>query len=414
MNNFIKICLLIFTIFILGKNTLEAKSNIPPRTGHSAIYDSANNQMIIFSGKDQAGQLLLDLWTFDIENRKWAEIKQSESPIGRYGHSAIYDSENRQMIIFGGVTTGNEFLSDTWIFDIARKRWISLDTEDPPSGRANHSAIYDSENHTMIIFGGYDQTGMPFSDLWIFDIKKRKWKGVDFKNVPDARYSHSAIYVKNTMQMIIIGGIDNRRQSLFNMWVFDIKNRKWNEIEPDESPAAIEAAIYDESNKHILIFGGSDRGTPIADTWLLDMEGKTWKKLDIKGRPAKRYSHSAIYDSKNKQMIIFGGSAMNKTFSDLWALNAEKNSWEKIKVKGAIVVSVASEEKQVEGAKIAVKTDEKTIAEGVSGKDGSYEVDVEDGNYAVTVKKDGFKEQSETITIKSGKIKEIKFNLEKE
>ena len=38
---------------------------------HSAIYDPISKQMIVFGGLNQDGQLLSDIWTYDIEKKTW-------------------------------------------------------------------------------------------------------------------------------------------------------------------------------------------------------------------------------------------------------------------------------------------------------------------------------------------------------
>ena len=46
-----------------------------------------------------------------------------------------------------------------------------------PSGRYDHSAIYEPVKNRMIVFGGEGKDG-GFMGLWEFDLKNAKWKEV--------------------------------------------------------------------------------------------------------------------------------------------------------------------------------------------------------------------------------------------
>ena len=106
----------------------------------------------------------------------WAEEKPKR-PIVRWGHSAIYDPVNKEMIVFGG--SGQEVLSDMWIFNIKKKKWEKIKVEETPSARRLQSAIYDSANKRMIIFGcrkKHSKEIQWFCEIRIFNIEKKTWE----------------------------------------------------------------------------------------------------------------------------------------------------------------------------------------------------------------------------------------------
>lgn len=58
-----------------GLKVLKGQKEAPPeRREHSAIYDPDGKQMLIFGGINRAG-IFSDLWAFDIEKNEWKEIK---------------------------------------------------------------------------------------------------------------------------------------------------------------------------------------------------------------------------------------------------------------------------------------------------------------------------------------------------
>ena len=97
-------------------------------------------------------------YCFDIVATKWFKAAPSETPSGRYGHSAIVDQKAR-MWIYGG-HTGQGLANDMLYLglddiDIAAGKWsswIKVTTTGTPAARAMHSAVV--YKNRMWIFGG--------------------------------------------------------------------------------------------------------------------------------------------------------------------------------------------------------------------------------------------------------------------
>src|SRR5262249_26915309 len=96
-----------------------APSGTPPpaRNEHSAVYDPAGNRMILFGGV--AGSPFNDTWVLSNANRTdagiatWSQLSPSGSPPpARAAHSAVWDAATSQMIIFGGSNTPD--FNDVW------------------------------------------------------------------------------------------------------------------------------------------------------------------------------------------------------------------------------------------------------------------------------------------------------------
>jgi hypothetical protein len=96
----------------------------PPsfRQGHSAVYDAVNRKMVIFGGDTTTAPTPNgEMWALSLEpNLSWDFVipASGSSPAPRFGHSAIYDSLKERMIIFGGSdSTGFAAFGDVWISD---------------------------------------------------------------------------------------------------------------------------------------------------------------------------------------------------------------------------------------------------------------------------------------------------------
>ncbi|MEW6063404.1 MAG: IPT/TIG domain-containing protein, partial [Nanoarchaeota archaeon] len=125
---------------------------------------------------------------------KWQQFSPSGSlPSPRYDHVSIYDPSNQRMIIhggYGGVTLGD--LGDVWVLNLAGGgdgAWLSYGNgPDPATFRTEHSAVYNSNLNTMVIFGGnskvFGVNGIIFDDTWGKPVSEDSTSPVWYQFVP--------------------------------------------------------------------------------------------------------------------------------------------------------------------------------------------------------------------------------------
>lgn len=96
---------------------------------------------------------------------------------------------------------------------------------------------------------------------------------------------------------------------------------KWTALSPSDPPPARDShtAVYDSASKRMIIFGGrSSASQPLNDYWVLqnaDTANVSWSPLPTSS-PQARLGHTAIYNEQSKAMTIFGG-ALNSNGSSL-------------------------------------------------------------------------------------------------
>ncbi len=77
------------------------------------------------------------------------------------------------------------------------------------------------------------------------------------------------------------------------------------------------AMAYDSVHHQLVMFGGSNNGTPLSDTWLWD--GTAWTQANPAANPPARTGHSLAYDSARGQVVMFGGfTADSVSLGDTW------------------------------------------------------------------------------------------------
>lgn len=269
-----------------------------------------------------------------------------DGPVARHSHSAVFDPVTGQMIIFGGLQTSTSAeLNDLWLLSTGDDRHLratSMTATSGPSARLGHVATYDSNSNRMTIFGG--GSGLPLScdnDVWILDSANGQgtptWLGVSPSGTPPARIRHNGVYDPSSNSLIAFGGYDCGTGYFNDVWVLSNANglggtsSVWTQLAPSgTAPAARESssAVYDPTSNVLTIYGGDAGGTPFGDVWILShangMGGTPlWTQLAPTGTtPVARSGHSAIYDSSNNRMTVFGGFNGAQTFGDTWVLTS--------------------------------------------------------------------------------------------
>jgi len=310
---------------------------VPPpsaRYGHTAVYDSVRDRMVVFGGWD--GGPRNDVWVLSLAGSPaWSELAPAGSlPLARYAHTAIYDPVRDRMVVFGG--WNGSARNDVWALSLAGSpAWSALaPAGSPPSARYFHSAIYDPVRDRMVVFGGIGAGlgGGLGNNVWALSLAgSPAWSELaPTGSLPSARYAHTAIYDPVSDRMVVFGGSDGSPRN--DVWALALAGSPvWSELAPAGTlPSARyqHTAFYDPVRDRMVVFGGRDGGYR-DDVWALALEGSpAWSALAPAGSlPSARYGHTAFYDPVGDRMVVFGGWDGGYR-NDVWALSlAESPAW---------------------------------------------------------------------------------------
>lgn len=314
---------------------LETQFAPSARSSHIAIYDPGSRSMVVMGDEDCLDS---NVHYLDLRTQKWI-VQGSSDTIKRAGQSVVYDSSKNRAIIFGGSVLGKSFLSGfdnktyTWAFD--NTSWdILTSTGTTPLARIDHSAIYDTKNNRMIIFGGKGNDGNYKNDLYALDLSQTtpSWSQLNPTGAtPSARGKHTTIYDPHGQRMLIFGGTSILSQVNDDIYSLDLTTLVWTKLSPGGTSSPAErtghTAVYDPntgSSGSMIIFGGTNPLTEqyMNDTYILDLSQLVWARVQPGlNTPAGRSGHTAIYDTDNKRMIIFGGYNGTNNLNNCHTLN---------------------------------------------------------------------------------------------
>lgn len=244
----------------------------PARFGHTVVFDAVRRWLVVFGG--QAGGFFSDTWAFDIGRGAWEQLsRDGAGPSRRYGHSAIYDTARDRMIISHGFTNAGRF-DDTWAFDLAGNTWRDISpSSNRPLRRCLHHAAYDRAGNQMLLYGGC-ASGFgpcPLDDLWALDLNSNRWTERAAAVKPPARQWFGIGFDGKRSRLLIFGG-SGGGGLLDDTWEYDTAAGLWRR--PAVSGAAPGARERHEATSGgdqgaIFFFGGRTNAGLSNELWML-------------------------------------------------------------------------------------------------------------------------------------------------
>ncbi len=238
------------------------------RRNHTAIW--TGQEMIIWGGRNEF-DLLNDGSAYNPVKDTWRKVSARHNLSKRSLHTSVWTGS--KMILWGGTgeSNGNKIsaMNDGAIYDPANDNWLSVTSENAPSGRANHTAIWTGES--MIIWGGRSNNSL-LGDGYIYLFESNSWEKLPTINGPEPRVNHSATWTGT--EMIIYGGTTAVGE-VNTGYAYNIKKGKWRAITSSGSPSkrTAHSALWTGSN--LWVFGGVNDGIPMSKTQRLNVQS-TW------------------------------------------------------------------------------------------------------------------------------------------
>lgn len=278
-------------------------------------------------------------------------------------HSAIYDQQRQEMVVFGGTPDipvnctsdgTSEFSAETWIYDDPCGKWVR--SEPGPSARGRHAAAWG--NGEMWVFGGRTRDGSGgnytlFDDLLRFEVEERRWSSVEVRGERPAKRAMSAMAYDSAGQRLWLFGGSTSSSGLAyaptsDLWSFEVASSTWTQLTPPQSPPPrlFHSMVYDDSRHWLVVFGGAnetafdDQPLYFGDLWAFDIEAGEWMELAPRGSgPVGRFWSSLAFDSSADRYVVFGGhdpgtlanaDATLGNLNDVWQFSPDTQKWQQL------------------------------------------------------------------------------------
>jgi hypothetical protein len=256
-------------------NFLNPITSPSARSGVAMALDPTSNSIILFGGTGTSTERFRtvffdDTWQWDSTNNTWIQKFPKHKPPARAFAAIAPDPIHGQLVLFGGQSKDGLF-DDTWIWD--GNDWIQQHPAHHPSARAGAAMAFDSntcqigQTGNIILFGGNTTINNFLQDTW-------QWNGQDWTeifpaSIPPARTKASMAFHPSTNQLLLFGGRGSST-ILNDTWGWDGTN--WTQLNPPlaSTPYANEgtAMAFDCASKQLILFNGIFLSfRPPSPTW---------------------------------------------------------------------------------------------------------------------------------------------------
>ncbi|MBE7491760.1 MAG: choice-of-anchor D domain-containing protein [Planctomycetes bacterium] len=311
----------------------------------AAVYDAAGQRMIVFGGFGNSGALN-DAWQLSLGagTETWTQIAAASPgiPAARYGHSLVLDAGNNRVLMHGGL--GSTYLNDTWALDLGTSLWGAAAISTGGPGRNGHAAVLDAAGNRMVVYGGHTTAGTQ-SDVWQMNLTSLAWSAVSTTGTPGARYFSSYLHDTAANRLITCSGYNGSTVRL-DGFILDLQGPNqhvWTPLAQDEIAATGRvqgSAVMDPARLEGIFYGGLNVNTqPMTGLSILALGAvPVWTPpASVTAYPAARWGAVMVHDTFHDRLVLWGGKDASSYFGDVWVLDRSVAgaAWQRLSVTGS-------------------------------------------------------------------------------
>lgn len=247
----------------------------------------------------------IDLSKNSLEQLAWQ--KNPLMPFGkRIGQSMA--ASKQSIVFFGGHDDFGIYYNDMWIYDTVSDSWTYVTTS--VFQRAFHASAVDNQGN-VIISGGKFKDKI-FDDIYLINLKTNATTKitVDF----DLKfYNHSLIQLPNG-QLCLMGGYNGQNKVNTKIKLLDLENKKMENVDTEFDNVDVIAPNITYSYDLLMVAGSKNEEKFISTLMMFSFENKIWIPLNllkyqssvpIIGFSLKNYHDSILMLDSDLSHIIF-------------------------------------------------------------------------------------------------------------
>ncbi|MBW1809511.1 MAG: hypothetical protein JRJ87_15045 [Deltaproteobacteria bacterium] len=299
-----------------------------PRFDHSMITDWNEGKIYLFGGRN-GKEFFNDLWVLDVKKHKWSRIDSPSAPPARSGHSLVFDSNQKRLILFGGFSHNkfgeSKYHRDMWIFSKAAG-WSREFFSEGPSRRAWHATTLMGD--AMLIFGGF--AGSPnyfLNDIWSVDLQSLEFKRIATDGGPKMHGRAALLAFEKDENLVVLGRDGLEKPTEVKRWSLQVKSDKWNTLPITKIvDVDFKNAFANRRELSFLVIKGPE--DPDDDDWLIwtisySSTGWIWTLDELESGPFPVQGMCCTPDPGNQRSwVCFGGVYRDKIGGETWVLTA--------------------------------------------------------------------------------------------
>ncbi|MDD5223898.1 MAG: hypothetical protein PHE84_07895 [bacterium] len=295
------------------------------RSKHTAVW--TGSEMIVWGGESCDYMAIYSYYNdgarYNPTTDVWTStLADGSQPSTRSQHTAVWDSTDGWMIVWGG-WDGAAYLQDGSRYDPSADSWMSTALDaNTPSGRQQHTAVWTGTE--MIVWGGNDGGGLantggrynPSGDAWT--------PTSTGQDVPTPRYGQAMVWTGK--DMIVWSGYDGSYTNAGSAYdpSLDIWWPIGNGPFVEQTPRYAHSAVW--TGKEMIVWGGYDDSYYLNTGARYNPGSDSWTPTSVDGDvPSGRDFHQAVWTGA--EMIVWGGTDSYSYFDTGGRYDPETDSW---------------------------------------------------------------------------------------
>ena len=211
-------------------SSLGTWSETSPATSPSGRYGNAmatiygDDRVMLFGGATWSGgwTYFNDTYIYDLSDTLWYPMSPTNHPSGRFGSTMATFDGTKKVLLFGGLSSWNNYIGGTWLYDYSTNAWTNQNPSGgSPSARGYSTMAPIPGDDKIVLFGGMNGYNSYFNDTWVYDLSDNKWTKLDTRNTePASRATHTMSVIDGTDKVLLFGGMTSYNQYNGETWLF--------------------------------------------------------------------------------------------------------------------------------------------------------------------------------------------------
>ncbi len=285
----------------LGSRLEYVGEAFEPRASMISLWDPAARKGYLLGGLDAPFPRLRDIFVFEPGDGTGAGISPSTDTLPfAIGNAACTWAEPLgRGFILGGLGTSGEIL------DVVpgRRQFARVVFADAlPDSRIGAAAVWDTDRRRVLVFGGFSQ-GVPTNQIIEFVPEAQSGERVRTLSWRLPYTSGACVAVWDSRRKVAyIGGFADAPNIVVRL---DPATGGMTQIQTTESLLNV-SGVYDDVHDRILFFGGTDsEGRELDRVWQFD--ASNWANGVLDRLRGGRSESAACMDTETGDMYLFGG-----------------------------------------------------------------------------------------------------------
>lgn len=243
------------------------------RSRHSTTCGA--NHMYVFGGLlSHKGCKTNELFVTNLDRMVWMKKNPGgERPVERDGHCAVFDSNRKKLLVFGGRDAEKKRLNDLFQYDPETDRWTRLSPDGEQPAPRESASMAQLDEDTLVLFGGKG-AGARFNDLWFLDLKRMEWTQAATKGDAPSPRQDAAICACDGKIYLHAGQDNFVRNDLYELDVSNREEMHWTLVNTvGRPPPPCHSHLLHCIDGKLYIAGGFDElGGQIIKFYSLDLD----------------------------------------------------------------------------------------------------------------------------------------------